>query len=548
MRRVIALTVLLTVLAASFPVPGAGIAGGAGDNETVASDTDRPEPAIEAVYPNPVTKNDAGEFVVISVPPGVNLTAYTLADEETTVPLPNVTGRGRVTLSTNASAARAVLGRQVHPLPDSLALANSGERVTLRRDGHTVDALAYDDAPEGEVLVRENGRSKWRPLGSTDRPVVTAKGGNARAFVLPDGSQTVTRFLSAADDRILLAGYTITSRAVADALVSAAGRNVRVRVLVDEAPVGGMTRRQARLLDRLQGAGVEVSVLGGGRARFAFHHAKYAVIDERALVTTENWKPSGLGGHSSRGWGVIANHRTISEGLAETFHADLTAIDARPWPEVRAGQSFSPAREPPANGSFGSQFSPEVTRVESARLLVAPDNAEGELVSVLRNATRSVDVQQVSLGGRHHPLVCATLDAARRGVAVRVLLSSAWYVREDNQRLVDWLNERARERNLPLEARLVDPRGRFEKVHTKGVVVDGDQVVVGSLNWNNNSLRNNREVVLLLGGEEVAGYYGRVFEADWKGGVWSITAGLLGILSLALAGGAARARHIEFDG
>jgi len=38
-----------------------------------------------------------------------------------------------------------------------------------------------------------------------------------------------------------------------------------------------------------------------------------------------------------------------------------------------------------------------------------------------------------------------------------------------------------------------------------------------SLNWNENALENNREVVLALHGEEAGAYYGAVFEADWKG-------------------------------
>ncbi len=547
MRRVLAVTLLVTLL--SVPSVAAGLA---------ATDTGVPrgsppadsapvKPSIEAVYPNPVTENDAGEFVVLSVPPGANLSGYTLADDHASVPLPNVSG-GRVTLSTNVSATQAVLDRQVLPLPDSLALANSGEQLALRRNGSLVDVVSYSDAPEGDLLVTDDNRTDWRPLGATNRPAVAAGPGTARTFVLPDGAQAVTQALSAADDRILLAGYTITSRRVADTLLAAARQGVRVEVLIEGSPVGGMTRRQARLLDRLQGGGVEVTVLGGDRARYAFHHAKYAVVDDRALVTTENWKPAGVGGHASRGWGAIVDHRPISEALADTFHADVTALDARPWSEVRAGKSFSAARNPPANDSYPGRFSPEVAHVERARLLVAPDNAEAALVSVLGNATRSVDVQQVSLGGPNHPLVCATLDAARRGVEVRILLSSAWYVREDNRRMVDWLTERARRSNLPLKARLTDPRGRFEKVHTKGVVVDGEQAIVGSLNWNNNSLRNNREVVLILDDETATNYYEGVFEADWTGGVWSVTGGLVVTLALAVAVAAVRARRIEFDG
>jgi phosphatidylserine/phosphatidylglycerophosphate/cardiolipin synthase-like enzyme len=168
-----------------------------------------------------------------------------------------------------------------------------------------------------------------------------------------------------------------------------------------------------------------------------------------------------------------------------------------------------------STASYPRQFDPENVSVDRTRLLVAPDNAERTLLGIIDNASESVAVEQVAIGGRHSPFLQATLDAARRGVDVRVLLSSAWYTREDNRRLVDWLNERANKESLPLTARLAEPSGQFEKIHTKGVVVDGETVVLGSMNWNNNSARDNREVALVLEGDEAGTYFEQVFQADW---------------------------------
>jgi phosphatidylserine/phosphatidylglycerophosphate/cardiolipin synthase-like enzyme len=347
----------------------------------------------------------------------------------------------------------------------------------------------------------------------TDRPVVTGDAGKVTAFTLPDAPAVATDTLASADQRILFAGYTLADEAVADELVAAADRNVTVRVLVDGDPVGGTARRQATILDRLADAGIEVNVLGGERARYNFHHAKYAVVDDSALVATENWKHAGLGGNGSRGWGVVTDQPRIVQGLVDTFHTDAGWRDARPWTDYRTGETFESI--PAANATFPTEFRPRSVHVEETRLLVAPDNAESVILDLISNATDTIDIEQVSIGSRHQPFVQATLAAARRGIRVRILLSSAWYAKEENQQLVDWLNERANRENLPLEARLAEPRGKFEKIHTKGVVVDGDQAVVGSLNWNNNSARDNREIVLVLEGQEVGSYYGRVFEADW---------------------------------
>jgi phosphatidylserine/phosphatidylglycerophosphate/cardiolipin synthase-like enzyme len=419
----------------------------------------------------------------------------------------------------------------------------------LRTAGRTVDAVRYVDAPEGKIVTWSEGGPVWEPLGATDRPVVTAESGPVTAFTLPDSPGVVFETLRSAEKRILLAGYTYTSPRVTDALIAAARRGVTVEVLVDAEPVGGLTRREARLLDRLTAAGVNVTVLGGPRARYDFHHAKYAVVDSRALVTTENWKPAGVGGNASRGWGVVTAQRAIVDGLTETFRADAGWRDGRPWTAYRTHRQFEPARSPPANGTYPSPRDPERVRVQNTHLLVAPDNAEQSVRRVLAEADDRILVEQVSLGGPGHPFVRETIEAAQRGVHVRILLSGAWYAREENQRLADRLNERAEREELPLSVRIADPRGRFEKIHAKGVVVDDAHALVGSLNWNNNSVRENREVALLLEGEGVGNYYARAFEADWRasGDRLRLRIGLIAVVGLAALLVVIRAGRIRFE-
>ncbi|TQR22553.1 hypothetical protein C9J85_07385 [Haloferax sp. wsp5] len=105
-----------------------------------------------------------------------------------------------------------------------------------------------------------------------------------------------------------MAGYTLSSARVADALIAAQRRGATVRVLLEGEPVGSRTAAEASTLDRLAEAGVSVRVMTGPRARYRYHHAKYAVADGQAVVLTENWKPAGSaviiregGGHGRRG-------------------------------------------------------------------------------------------------------------------------------------------------------------------------------------------------------------------------------------------------------
>lgn len=515
------------------------------DVDSPPNGTGSDDPELVAVLPNPVADGDAGEYAVASLPEPTPLDGWSVGDDDGTAALPNVTVSGRVAFTgqpaalppgVNESVARVVA------VEDFPRLANGGERVALARNGSRVDTLAYEDAPAAE---RWTGDS-WVPRGATDFEPARGGPGQVRAFVTPDTAVPLDA-IATADDRVLLAGYTFTSDRVTDALLAAAERGVTVRVMVDDAPVGGLSAREVAALDRLRAGGVSVRLLGGEAARYDFHHAKYLVADDRALVLTENWKPSGTGGHANRGWGVVLNGSEPVGTLNRTFHADWTAHDAAPWLDRR--EAVDPVLREPATSSYPSRIESSTVPVESTTVIVAPDNAEASLVSLVSGAESSVRVEQMSVGGVDTPLVQAALAAARNGTRVRFLLSSAWYAEEENGRVVDRLNAIAEREGLDLKARLVDPGGRFEKLHAKGVVVDERHVVLGSVNWNTNSLRENREVAVVLTGGEVGRYYADAFDADWCGGSGDRRPRLLWVAAIAAAAVAVLVcwRRVQFE-
>ncbi|WP_313695800.1 phospholipase D-like domain-containing protein [Halorarum halobium] len=493
------------------------------------------DPRIVELYPNPPTENDRGEYVRLSLPDG----NWTISDGESTV---TVRGRPGQVVLTDAPDALPN-GTVGHVLPASLSLANSGERLSLHpgtAPNRTVDSAEYGTAPEGERWLR-GADPVWRPLGYDPRSATPVGSATATAFVLPDAPEVPAETIRRAEHRILLAGYTFGSERVADALVAAAQRGVRVRVLVDDAPVGGISVRQATLLDRLVAADVDVQVLGGPAARFRYHHPKYAVVDDGALVMTENWKPSGTGGADSRGWGVRIDSSAAADELASVFRNDAGWRDARSWSEYRRGRKFTDAESEP--NSYPERFAPGTVEVRNVTVLTAPGNAESGVVRVIDRATDRVDVIQPTV--EDGPMLAATRRAAGRGVEVRLLLSNAWYVQEENAALASNLNDWAERTGVPFEARLAEPAGRYGKIHAKGVVAD-DVAVVGSLNWNPTSTRENREVAVALRGDTVAEYYRRVFAADWRAGSGTVPRSFL-LAAVGIVAGAILYAHRKLE-
>ena len=48
------------------------------------------------------------------------------------------------------------------------------------------------------------------------------------------------------------------------------------------------------------------------------------------------------------------------------------------------------------------------------------------------------------------------------------------------------------------------------------MIVDNKSVLISSINWNENSVRRNREAGIIIENENVAEYYAEVFFYDWN--------------------------------
>jgi len=161
--------------------------------------------------------------------------------------------------------------------------------------------------------------------------------------------------------------------------------------------------------------------------------------------------------------------------------------------------------------------------------VMAPDHTlrEDAVIGLLRGAVDSVLVEQLQCslrwGGELLNLYLEEcIEAARRGCHVRILLDSRYVNgndgKEDNIDTVNYINTLAYAEELDnLEARLIY-LGNLSKLHNKGVVVDSRTVLVSSINWGPGAVLHNREVGLIVENAEIAAYFTRVFEFDWKMG------------------------------
>lgn len=496
-------------------------------------------------------------------------------------------------------------------------LANVGDRLVLEDGrGSPVDAVAYGDAPEapplwhgpavqpyrttviagthqvlyrkidpatGALLPDTDSWSDWSSdpddvrLGRRARypgwdlesrlaPEAAVAEGHFELAVAPDGLYPfLARHLRGAERSIDLMAYTLEHAALADVLAERARAGVRVRILVDGSPAGGISHDQRWCMARVAEAGGDVYWLADGgdvRARYRSAHAKVALVDgRRALLGSEN---PGLGSapHDSREDGT-AGRRGVwlatDASAVVAWLASVVAVDLDPesHPDVRPFQPRDPGRGAPAQDyvparegggtGYEAPFSETVALdgAVPAELVSAPENAlhpTAGLLGLLSEVGEGDEllVEQmrdpVWWGGgpaegppAQNPRVQAYVEAARRGARVRVLLDgyfddpAHW---NGNHETVRALRAVAAREGLALSARLGNPTGKG--IHNKMILVTfagpgrrigdracGQWLHVGSLNGSEAAHKVNRELALQLCSPELHAHLRRVFEWDW---------------------------------
>lgn len=404
----------------------------------------------------------------------------------------------------------------------------------------------------------------WR-LEERLRPVRARERGGIEVAVAPDALyRFLARHLGSASASIDLAVYTFEHPRLAEILVSRLQAGVRVRLLVDGAPAGGISFAQRWCLARIAEAGGQVWWHDDGGPvgrRYRALHAKLALIDRRlVLLGTENL---GLGAApvddlsdgtaGRRGAWLALESPAAAAWASHLLTADLDAVshvDLRPFqPRDPSRGAPLPDYEPPRDGGGAGYWpiAPEplvLTGGFEMELISAPENSltpGSGLLGLMLQAGPGDEVLVAQLnepvwwGGGEiegpaalNPRVEAYLAAARRGARVRVLLDGYFEDPTDakgNGATIRYLTGLARLEGLDLQARLGNPAGLG--LHAKTVLVQrtgtsgGNSgarqhwVHVGSLNGSEVAHKANRETAVQIESAAAHGYLAAVFAWDW---------------------------------
>lgn len=423
----------------------------------------------------------------------------------------------------------------------------------------------------GDPFDAELGMSLAYPGWDRERFLDTARcseTAEVTALVSPDNSFAGVRdFLRAATSSLEIETYLFTHAALADELVAAMERGVRVTLLLDGEVFGArggtydVVRAIARRIDEHPTGRGAVFLWRNGDDprhtgmdadipdRYNHCHQKFIIADRRRLlVSSDNFTQSSLpdddkseGTNGARGAFLITDAPCVVERAIAIWQADcdpnrqhdIQRFVSRPGLEERAPRPGSER-----TGYLPLQPEPYSAR-EAARfeLSQSPDNAlrpdrgllghlgeaeQGDLVLVQQQYERA----WWGYGEERapNPRLEAYLAAARRGARVRVLLSGAGDDEDGakNRLTRDRFNALALEEGLDFRVALGtlpgERPGREAPIHNKLVLVKAGSAHwchVGSTNGSETASRLNRELGLSIDSQPLFAYLAEVFTADW---------------------------------
>jgi phosphatidylserine/phosphatidylglycerophosphate/cardiolipin synthase-like enzyme len=309
--------------------------------------------------------------------------------------------------------------------------------------------------------------------GSAPAPAAPVAGSGAQsAFVFATGTTAepqIYAFINSATKSLNMTMYELSDTVAVNDLIARQKAGVTVRVILDQAEKS--TNQSAYSALQAGGVGVVWS-----SPTFAYTHQKTISVDGReSLILTGNLTASYYS--TSRDFGVF-----------DTDPADVAAVTS----------------------VFDADYAHTATTPSDADdLLWSPTTAQSRVLSVIDSATKTLDVEGEEFSDS--AVVSAIVARAKAGVAVRVVIESPSQYSSEVKQVV------------AAGGKVVgysSSTGLY--IHAKDVVADAglpDQTVeVGSMNYTAGSLKNNRELGVILHVGSIVSLVESQFGSDFAGG------------------------------
>ena len=386
---------------------------------------------------------------------------------------------------------------------------------------------------------------RWLRLGASmfcDSGVFSTTG-TLEPMASPDGSlYQFTEWLDGSTTELHIHVYELMSNDIVAKLVQLSQANVDITIILEEDPLEDEDDlyKIRGMAYELYASGITVYWMGNPRgenappAPYQYIHSKIAVRDgESVWIGSGNIKESTFpaGDYpSNRDWGLVIN----SPDVAQLVMSRMSWDENVSHPHLNSYSVMDPSTGKPSGwtsyGPSGLEAVPPTTTPPvisgdfTGQVFTCPDDCITGIINLLDSADTSIELslQGFDMGWHwgfgDNPLVEAVERALQRGVEVRLLINGYYVAYDDDIRdtVNHFNNQWNRTDGYDATAILMAPAERITKLHNKGVIVDGESVLISSINWNSNAILRNREMGIVIHNADLAAWYLSSFEEDWN--------------------------------
>lgn len=306
------------------------------------------------------------------------------------------------------------------------------------------------------------------------------------------------KLIDAASSSVDVAIFSITLKDNPEALLRAAGRGARVRLILDESHFYPKADPQVKLL--AQAPGVELRTLRG-TYKNGVNHNKIVICDRAAAATgSYNWTfGATFSNHENT---FVARDYVRVSGFSAYFEwmwARSRTLSQGPSPELPEGHYGVPPQDSAPSVYLNGTAVPSYLFSPGSR-------SEERLAQVIDASSSSVDAVTFTFSSRI--LAEALVRAHRRGVKVRFLTDT-------NMGKVSYLAKYLFDSGVPMKWGI--GRGGKGAMHDKFLVLDGKVLQTGSFNWTVNASRHSFENMVFTDDAEAVKAYQAAYDRLYGG-------------------------------
>jgi phosphatidylserine/phosphatidylglycerophosphate/cardiolipin synthase-like enzyme len=302
---------------------------------------------------------------------------------------------------------------------------------------------------------------------SYEKSEILGASSGTEVFVEPDdGREPIIRKIRSANKQLLIEVYLLSDSEIIDELIKTDQSGVGVKVILDANPFGG-SGLNPKTKTKLESGGVEAK---WSLKKFRFTHQKSIVFDQsESCILNMNLTTSAF--TSNREFIVCTINKNDVLAIENIFWSDWNNTDFN-------------------NGNNN--------------LIISPINSRSKITSLISQAKESVEVMMEAMEDEE---IINTLIEKATKIPVRIILPP-------EKRIL--ANKSGAERIT--KAGGIVKKINSPYIHAKLLVVDKNRAYIGSVNFTENSMDNNRELGIIISQSDSISRLIQFFEKDWEKG------------------------------